>query len=287
MTKVIYAAHNRKARHGAPDPTKIKKRSQYRAEHAQEVLGDTHRPLGARGVDPKSVPTGYRLGGYTGKYEMYREVMAPGAVGAKLRHQKKSRTYVVITGMGSVFVEQEGVEEKKYARLLPGDEITIAPGETHQLFTTAKAHLEFLVCQEAKYEDKLETLEEARALEVPADLLNKSRSEEDPMELTEMPVRRKRNNRTAQILWEKKRAAAYRAGGERLAEFLANEGASPPTGTSEENVSDLVPAQQHGSPKGNASGGFQGINADPKAIINDMLEGSDYTEAELREAGLI
>lgn len=287
MTKVIYASHNRKARHGTPDPTKIKKRSDYRLGRAEEALGDTHRPLGARGVEPAAVATGYRLGGFAGKYEMYREVMAPGAVGAKLRHPKKTRTYVVISGMGSVFVEQDGVTEKKYARLMPGDEITIAAGEAHQLLTTAKAHLEVLVCQESKYDANLETLEEAQALAVPSDLAASSRSEEEPLELKELPVRRQRNNRTVQILWEKKRDAAYRAGGDRLAEFLANEGATPPPGTSSENVSDLVPAQQHGTPKANLAGGFQGINADPKAILTDLVSSSDYTEAELREAGLV
>lgn len=294
MTKVVYANHNRKARYAPPDPSLIKKRSTYgqnrvnAVSDVEEPVGSaTQGPIGMRGAETTPTPTGYRVPGHVGKYEVFREIMAPGAVGAKLRHPKKTRTLVVVTGMGSIFVETPGVESKKFARIVPGDEVTLKAGETYQLFTSTKSHLEFWVCQEAKYDAALETVEEAKALDVPQDLLKAKRSEEEPMEMRELPERRARNNKTAQLQWERKLAAAQRAGGERLQEFLANEGANAPTGTSLESVSNLVPEKQHEVPKANVAGGFEGVNADPKAILSELVSGSDYTEAELREAGLI
>lgn len=209
MSKVIHSHHHRQTRKQV-DPKTLRKRSKMKQHQSLEG-----QVLSGWAQDRIPTPTGFRSKGFENKiFSVFREIMAPGSVSAKLKHDKKAKFILVLSGTGAIHVTDEN-DKPKYSRLSPGDELVINPGDTYQLFTTAKSHLEFQIAQESKYEANLQTLEAAQALDIPADLGHNTAVEEEEGadERPQIAPRRDRNNSKAQAaIWEKQVQTAMRNG---------------------------------------------------------------------------
>ncbi len=136
-------------------PRKIKKRSDYIREHT-----DTVKVPGER--EPTS--TGYRVSSFkNGSFETFYEVMMAGTSTNRYRHEKKDKVVWVLAGQGFLELQREG-ETSATKRLVPGDHVAIPRGSSFRITTTSKQTLEMLVTQQAKYEAKLEVVEELETI---------------------------------------------------------------------------------------------------------------------------
>lgn len=149
--------NNLKSRRRSPSARSVKKHSDYAADHTTTVV------VGGARVKTK---TGYRVPGFVGKsFETFYEVLLAGTSTPVMRHEKKDRTYRVLSGTGFVIVD--GTER----RVFPGDEVACERGSEYRV-ATSNEKLELFVCQQAKYEVNLEVGEDVVApAVVPASML--------------------------------------------------------------------------------------------------------------------
>jgi mannose-6-phosphate isomerase-like protein (cupin superfamily) len=143
-----------KKRRRTVSPRNLRKRSDYMREYEDTVKVPGERVL---------IPTGYRVSSFkNGSFETFYEVMLAGTSTNRLRH------LWVLAGQG--FLEIQRPEESSLTkRLIPGDHVSIPRGSSFRVATTSQQTLEMIVTQQAKYEAKLEVLEELEtARETPA-----------------------------------------------------------------------------------------------------------------------
>ena len=103
---------------------------------------------------------GYRIDGTTCKdYETYFEYIDEGQSTDQTVHAKKTRTYRIMGGQGFAILEKDGVQ--KSVVLVPGHELVIEAGISHQIVTTSTQEIELVVVQSAKYEASLKILKKS------------------------------------------------------------------------------------------------------------------------------
>ncbi len=144
--------------------------------------------------------TGYRAAGYTGKnFETFFEVMLSGTASAFLLHEKKDRSFWVISGQGFLTTE-DSVNGQKTRRIFPGEHVSLDRGVTYRIATTATDQLEFFVSQSAKYEVSLQIIAPSDATRVAteAQLAEPSLDERLSQGTSAQPVSRRRGSKAAQ-----------------------------------------------------------------------------------------
>lgn len=171
------------------DPKTLKKHSDVARQHANHVEVSGER---------QQTDTGFRVPGTSCRnYETFYEWLAEGQATATVVHAKKYRSYRVLEGQGLALIRKNG--ETKQVTLLPGDEITMAPGIEYQLCSMPTLTLELLVTQAYKYEASLKVVEESptKAVLKPEQLKPVSRAEAIEKNLVAMnggiPPRRPRH----------------------------------------------------------------------------------------------
>lgn len=152
-----------------PDPSKIKKRSDYQRQYQNEVLVGGSR---------SNTDTGFVIPGFSGKsFETYYEAMASGTSSPVYMHPKKDKTIRVITGVLHVICS--GEEGTVQINAIPGDEVVLQRGTPYRL-ATIKDDAGFFVCQQSKYSSTLEVVEEDAAItrEISASFLEEPSKED-------------------------------------------------------------------------------------------------------------
>lgn len=144
------------------DPKTLKKRS--------DIMRAKKSATAISGVRQETL-TGYRIVGYSGKsFETLYEVMLPGTATPLLRHKTKDRSVRVMSGDGFLLLVKDG--EHTQTRLMAGDELPIERGVDYKIATAGDQSLELIICQGAKYDARLEQLDESGASkETPAAML--------------------------------------------------------------------------------------------------------------------
>lgn len=149
--------------------------------------------------------TGYKVVGFTGKFETYFEFMLPKTSTNVYSHPAKTRTYRVLTGGGALMklkdvkVGEETKVETSVQKLSAGDEVVVEPGTSFRLLATDFG-LEMFVTQEEKYDSRLKKIADTEVMvEAPSDLLDPP-SEEEVEKATEAAqgIRARRGSKAAQ-----------------------------------------------------------------------------------------
>ena len=206
-----------------PDPRKIKKHSDIMRRRGTNVNVGGNR---------QATETGYEVPGFKGKsFETSFEMMLAGTSTATVKHEKKDRTIRVLTGVLYVMLEDaEGKQSQK--RAIAGDEVILERGTAYRLATSSE-NVEMIICQQAKYDATLETLNEStlNGREVPQGLLESTESPAFSGQ-QQQPTRRRRGSRAK----------------EQQKMFSRNKNASP-------RVAEPIPGREgHVEPKGEAPG---------------------------------
>lgn len=134
------------------DPKTLTKRSQ--------IVRDSgyYSPVVRHGMTQTT--TGFIKPGFSdAKFEVHHEIMNSGTCSAKVKHPTKTRTLQIISGPGVVIIEDES--ETKELKVNAGDSVVLEPNKAYKITTVGRSPLEFVSIQHAKYEARLETLEEA------------------------------------------------------------------------------------------------------------------------------
>lgn len=173
-------------------PRTLRKASRSRAHYEQtlEVAGKREQ-----------TKTGYRIPGTSCKeYETFFEHIAERQATDKMLHDKKTRTYRVVSGRGFAMLEKN--DQQKSVVLIPGTELTVEPGITYVLTTTSQHSLEVFVSQSSKYESRLNIVEstETQALLDPKKLQSLSQQQVVSKELSSTTKRSRRSKAAAQQL---------------------------------------------------------------------------------------
>ena len=91
-------------------------------------------------------------------FSLYNEYLAPGCVGPKVIHSKKTRVYRVLSGEGRLFTFPEDAEASIEIMSI-GKVFVCEPGLAYQISSYKQSHLELIVVEDAKYSARLTTLE--------------------------------------------------------------------------------------------------------------------------------
>lgn len=136
------------------DPKTFKKHSQIAQRLASNIV-----VVGKK----EKTTTGYRIPGHScGSFETYFEALLPGTSSDLIKHPKKDRVVRVLTGGGFVVLD-DGKNPSVDKKIHPGDEVVLKAGTSYRFATTADQGLELNVTQAAKYEARMEVLEESGA----------------------------------------------------------------------------------------------------------------------------
>lgn len=163
------------------DPKTLRKSSESRRRRnpSQKVAGEK---IATR--------TGYFIEGTRCKdYETYYEFFASGQGSDKVMHPKKTRTYRVLEGAGTL-VQTSGEGNTARTDLVAGDEVTVQPGVTYSILTNSTQQIEFFVTQSAKYAARLQLVEEGYGAADLSEFDLVSLSRDDIIEKIRLPKRR-------------------------------------------------------------------------------------------------
>ncbi len=109
--------------------------------------------------------TGFIVPGATTKsYETFYELMMPGTTSAMLRHPTKARTYRVLEGQGYFYHKASPEAEATHKYIMGGHEFTVEAGAVFSVSTTTESALHLHVCQDSKFDAKLEKLTDAAVI---------------------------------------------------------------------------------------------------------------------------
>lgn len=116
------------------------------------------------GILPSEIDTVESTTGYatvpteTPGFSVYNEYLAPGCLGPKVVHTKKTRVYRVLSGEGRLFkFPEEG--EATIEKMSIGKSFTCEPDVPYQVTSSGQNHVEFLVIEDSKYTSRLTVLE--------------------------------------------------------------------------------------------------------------------------------
>lgn len=204
--RVAYRPKSARARQKV-NPRKVKKASETRKKYAHAQPGVPADPSSAQAIgflashidDREKTEFGYRVEIEKGKYEVYHYVFASSVATPKWLHEKKSRSFFVLSGVGGLQTEDQD-QETGYTRLHVGVHCTVAPGVPYQLFVGGNQPLEVLVVQERSYEARLKRVEEGTPAEFGEDLGVDATEVELKQVLDSIPPRRKKSKAAQQEL---------------------------------------------------------------------------------------
>lgn len=139
-------------------PTNLVKASSYRRSDEVQKPAVTqvnpHTPTLPEGIYPdvegrtlEPLPYGSRVVIDSSRsYDLIMESMEPESSTEVIKHDKKHRTIVVMSGNG--FLEREGSREP----LSPGSTVVVAPEQAHRVVTTT-SHMSLMYVQGYKYDE--------------------------------------------------------------------------------------------------------------------------------------
>ena len=177
MAKVI---HQKRRRRAAINPQTIKKHSDIVRENMAATIVVGNRT-------PTS--TGFRITGYSSKsFETLYENMLPGSSTHTLV-ATKTRVLRIINGTGFLLTENDSGDVHQH-KIIPGEEIVLAPKVAFRITTTSNSGLEMFITQNAGYEKGLKVVREDGALVTTPDSALNSVSRQEAVTRLERPTRR-------------------------------------------------------------------------------------------------
>jgi len=131
---------------------------------ATKIRKVTRQPIvSSRLEDTEMTETGYvESHTETPGFTVFSEYIAPGGVGAKLCHDKKTRVYRVISGQCRFFDFAEDAPSSQI--LTPGKTVICKPGMTYQLVSWGNSHVELMIVEDSKYAARLTVIEPASSV---------------------------------------------------------------------------------------------------------------------------
>lgn len=154
------------------DVRKTRKRSDYLPE---KPVQDTAVAVGER----TKTAYGYRVDGFSGKFETFVDVFMPGACTPTRKHATKSCVVRCLSGTGRIRVEDNLLQ------LSEGVEQVVPAGTAFRIESAPHDKLEIFVVQEAKFDARVEVLSDGvDAKVVPDSLFSSRKTTDEPKNFT-------------------------------------------------------------------------------------------------------